>query len=165
MPDEAIRQVTDQANNKVATSLFTLVALLVGVDLMADAGSGAGGLHLSAESTATLLALAGAAWFMRQIVAERSEAAAWRAQAEELLAGLGQTVEEQFTQWGLSPAEREVSLLLLKGLSFNEVAQVRNTSARTSREQARAVYKKSGVAGRAELSAWFIEDLLPPVES
>lgn len=84
----------------------------------------------------------------------------WRARAEELLAGVGNTVEQQFGTWGLSPAESEVALLLLKGLSFKEVAAVRETTERTAREQARSVYKKSGVAGRAELSAWFIEDLL-----
>ncbi len=41
---------------------------------------------------------------------------------------------------------------------------MRSTSERTGREQARNVYRKAGVAGRAELSAWFIEDLLAPRE-
>ena len=70
--------------------------------------------------------------------------------------------EREFKTWSLSPAERDVGLLLLKGLSFKEIAHVRGTTERTSREQARAVYRKAGVRGRAELSAWFIEDLLPP---
>ena len=37
---------------------------------------------------------------------------------------------------------------------------MRETGERTAREQARAVYQKAGVAGRAELSGWFIEDLM-----
>ena len=39
---------------------------------------------------------------------------------------------------------------------------MRQTSERTIREQARALYRKSGLSGRAELSAYFLEDLLLP---
>jgi len=35
-------------------------------------------------------------------------------------------------------------------------------SERTVRQHAVAVYRKSGLAGRAELSAFFLEDLLLP---
>ena len=45
-------------------------------------------------------------------------------------------------------------MLLLKGLSLKEVAQVRSTSERTIRAQARALYGKAGVTGRAALSAF-----------
>ncbi len=74
--------------------------------------------------------------------------------------GLSEIIDAQFTRWSLSPAEAEVAMLLLKGLSLKETATVRDTSERTTRKQARAVYRKSGLAGRAELSAWFLEDLL-----
>ena len=57
-----------------------------------------------------------------------------------------------------------MALLLLKGLSHKEVATVRAVSERTVREQARAVYSKSGLTGRAALSAFFLEDLLAPIE-
>jgi DNA-binding CsgD family transcriptional regulator len=43
---------------------------------------------------------------------------------------------------------------------MDEVAKVRGTSERTARDQARAIYRKAGVSGRAELSAFFLEDLL-----
>ena len=49
-------------------------------------------------------------------------------------------------------------------LSFKEAAAVRDTSERTVREQARSLYKKAGLAGRSELSAFFLEDLLLPRE-
>lgn len=35
----------------------------------------------------------------------------------------------------------------------------------TRRQQARSLYGKAGVAGRAELSAGFLEDLLLPAET
>jgi len=152
--------MTDRAQNTLAGLLFGVIAGLVGTDLLADAGAGAGSFHLGAEGTATILSVAGAVWFVRRAAAEHREALRWRARAEELLGGVGRSVQHQFEAWSLSPAEAEVGLLLLKGLSFKEIAAVRATGERTAREQARAVYRKGGVAGRAELSAWFIEDLL-----
>jgi DNA-binding NarL/FixJ family response regulator len=65
----------------------------------------------------------------------------------------------------LTEAEREVALLLLKGLSNKEIAAVRAASERTvSREQAQSIYSKAGLTGRATLSAFFLEDLLAPIE-
>jgi DNA-binding NarL/FixJ family response regulator len=62
----------------------------------------------------------------------------------------------------LTPAEAQVGVLLLKGLSHKEAAEVRNTSERTVREQARSLYRKADLAGRSELAAFFLEDLLLP---
>jgi DNA-binding CsgD family transcriptional regulator len=94
--------------------------------------------------------------------AARAEADRWRRQSRSLLAGLGAAIDLQFERWGLSPAEREVALLLVKGLSSQEIATVRATSERTVRQQSQAVYRKAGLAGRAELAAFFLEDLLLP---
>ena len=57
-----------------------------------------------------------------------------------------------------------MALLLLKGLSNKEIAAVRAASERTVREQARSIYSKAGLTGRAALSAFFLEDLLAPIE-
>lgn len=76
--------------------------------------------------------------------------------------GLRRALDRQFARWSLSPAEREVLLLLLKGLSHKEIAEVRSTSETTVRQQALALYRKSGLASRTELSAFFLEDLLLP---
>jgi DNA-binding NarL/FixJ family response regulator len=51
---------------------------------------------------------------------------------------------------------------MLKGLSHREVSEIRHTSEATVRQQALMVYRKSGLANRAELSAFFLEDLLLP---
>ncbi len=94
--------------------------------------------------------------------ASRAEAERFGADARELLRGLGEAIDRQFTRWALTPAEREVGLLLLKGLSHREVAAMRSTAEITVRQQALAVYRKSGLANRSELSAFFLEDLLLP---
>jgi DNA-binding CsgD family transcriptional regulator len=87
----------------------------------------------------------------------------WRSEARTLLNGLGEAIDAQFSRWNLTEAEREVALLLLKGLSLKEIAAVRATTERTVRAQARSLYSKAGLTGRAALSAFFLEDLLAPI--
>ena len=99
----------------------------------------------------------------RRTAAERQvERDAWRTRAEEALRGLGEEVARQFADWGLSPAERETALMLLKGFSLKQIAALTGRSERTVRQHAVAVYEKSGLAGRAELSGFFLGDLLLP---
>jgi len=73
---------------------------------------------------------------------------------------LFQVVISQLENWSLSKSEQEVSILLLKGLSLDEISQIRSTKEKTIRQQASAIYKKSNLKGRHELSAYFFEDLL-----
>jgi DNA-binding CsgD family transcriptional regulator len=101
---------------------------------------------------------------MRDLEVARAEGAQWRTDMRELLKGLSAAIDAQFDRWGLTPAEREVALLLLKGLSHKEIAVVREASVLTVRQQARSVYTKANLSGRAALSAFFLEDLLLPVD-
>jgi DNA-binding CsgD family transcriptional regulator len=100
---------------------------------------------------------------IRDLEVARLQGQRWRAEARAVLNGLGDAIEAQFTRWNLTEAEREVALLLLKGLSLKEVAAVRATSERTIRAQAQSLYGKAGLTGRAALSAFFLEDLLSPI--
>lgn len=67
---------------------------------------------------------------------------------------------KKFDDWKLTLSEREVALLLIKGLSIVEIAEVRNTMAGTIKSQSNAIYRKAEVNGRNELVAYFVEDLL-----
>ncbi len=71
-----------------------------------------------------------------------------------------QVIHQQFDEWKLSESQQQIALLLLKGLSFHEIASIRDTKEKTVRQQASEVYKKAGVAGRHAFSAWFFEDFL-----
>jgi len=73
---------------------------------------------------------------------------------------MARVIQRQFDDWGLTQTEKEVAMLLLKGLSFKEIAVVRDTLEKTVRQQASSIYRKSGLGGRHAFSAWFIEDLL-----
>ena len=100
---------------------------------------------------------------VRDLEVAKFQGQQWRRDARPLLQGLGDAIDEQFRRWNLTEAEREVALLLLKGLSLKEIAQVRSTSERTIRAQAQSLYGKAGVSGRAALSAFFLEDLMAPI--
>lgn len=72
-------------------------------------------------------------------------------------------MQEQFNHWDLSPSEADIALLLIKGLSIKEIADARNVKEKTIRGQATNIYSKSGYAGRHELVAHFIEDLMSEI--
>jgi len=101
---------------------------------------------------------------MRDLEVARLQGQRWRAESRSLLTGLGEAIDAQFSRWNLTDAEREVALLLLKGLSVKEISGVRATSERTIRAQCASLYSKAGLTGRAALSAFFLEDLLAPIE-
>lgn len=92
----------------------------------------------------------------------KQEARHWKRRSELLAAGLGATMDAQFRYWALTQAEREIGYLLLKGLSHKEIAQIREVSEATVRQQAQSLYRKADVTGRNDLAAYFIEDLLEP---
>jgi DNA-binding CsgD family transcriptional regulator len=96
------------------------------------------------------------------LLAVSAESQRWRDEMADHLRELSAAIRRQFKEWSLSEAEQDVGLLLLKGLSHKEIARVRNTSEATIRQQAASLYQKANLSGRAELSAFFLEDLLAP---
>lgn len=102
----------------------------------------------------------------REALAKRKvERDAWHRRAQGFLDGLGGEIDRQFRAWGLTPSESQVALLLIKGLSHKEIAAATSRGERTARQHAVAAYRKASVSGRAELAAFFLEDLmLPPAE-
>jgi DNA-binding CsgD family transcriptional regulator len=71
-----------------------------------------------------------------------------------------QLLDERFADWGLTPAEEDVALFAIKGMSTQEIAGLRNTSEGTVKAQTNAIYRKAGVTGRPQLLSLFIEDLM-----
>ena len=158
------------------TVLLALIALLVGADAFTDLAGGGSSAHVTVELVVAVAAAAGVGLLWARYARARSaldatrdtleraraEAVAWREKNEATLRGLAAAIDQQLDAWRLTPAEKEVAFLLLKGLAFKEIAAVRTASERTVRQQALAVYAKSGLGGRAELAAFFLEDLLVP---
>ncbi len=169
-------EVAGTRRNPIPSLIMAAVAALATADVVDDLHSGGDLLHIGLEILIIAAAATGAVvlWFQlvrarstnqvlqADLVRARAEMERFRAESHDLMRGLGEAIDRQFDRWSLSPAEREVALLLLKGLSHKDVAEARSTSERTVRQQALSVYRKAGLAGRAELAAFFLEDLLLP---
>jgi DNA-binding CsgD family transcriptional regulator len=99
---------------------------------------------------------------LRDLEAARVDGESWRREVQSHVDGLGAAIDKQLRAWSVTSAEREVALLMLKGFSHKEIGALRSTSEATVRQQARSIYEKSGLNGRAAFCAFFLEDLLPP---
>ena len=178
-----IERPPQSGDGRTSIILFTVIAALMATDLAIEFYRGVSIALQTFELLIFLSALAGIAfhWWKRvderrrsghldrELAAARAEAhrwsedaRRWNQEAQQVLEGLGAAMDRQFDRWGLTPAEREVALLQLKGLRHKAIAELRNTSERTVRQQALAIYRKSGLSGRTDLAAFFLEDLLLP---
>lgn len=73
---------------------------------------------------------------------------------------MAELIDAYFTEWGLTPSERDVALMVLKGIDNDEIARIRGTAPGTVRAQCTAIYTKAGVDGRAQLFSHFMDELL-----
>lgn len=78
----------------------------------------------------------------------------------KLQQGIGEIIGAEFKGWQFSSSEQDVAMLLIKGLSLRQIAEIRNCKESTVRQHANNIYKKSNLKGRRELSAYFLEDFL-----
>jgi DNA-binding CsgD family transcriptional regulator len=127
-----------------AMSLLLTIGAAVGVALLLQR------IHAQHEEQMALT---------RDLAIARAEGDAWRSKVQSHLAGLKGEMDKQFEDWGMTTAEREVGLLILKGLSHKEIAVLRATTDATVRQQAQAIYRKAGLPGKTAFSAYFLEDL------
>ena len=97
-----------------------------------------------------------------QLKRARGRLAQLDTKSQELASQYRAVMQKQFDAWLLTASEQDVVIMLLKGLSFREIAELRETREKTVRQQASSVYRKAGVASRNELAAWFFEDMLDP---
>lgn len=167
----------------LSLAAFALIVGLALLDLLADVAEGTTAGHLVAEGLVVFVGTLGgaalayrlrttvrrarvatetAARLTEELAVSAAAADHYRREAAELMAGLAWAIDAQFDRWRLSPAEKEVGLLLLKGLSHREIAAARQVTEATARQQAGAVYRKAGLSGRADLAAFFLEDLMLP---
>ena len=145
-------------------------------DLGTDLKQGGVWWHVTVEGFVALVALVGVYFLLRgtfrlkqSLLQEkavstqlRDESQRWREESQKYIEGLSQAIDQQLNKWGLSPSEKEVAFLLIKGFSLKEIAEIRKTAEKTTRAQATAIYAKAGLSGRSQLAAFFLEDLLMP---
>ena len=69
-------------------------------------------------------------------------------------------LDGHFDDWGLTPSERYVALLAIKGFSNGEIAAMLDKSEGTVKAQSNAVFRKAGVSGRVQLMSHFMDELI-----
>lgn len=161
--------------NVLLIALLALVATLHTYGFALDLSKAdRNALHLTVDAIVVLISFAGVTYLLwenhhkrQQIEFLNHQLRRSNAKISDLHKKLQQAsknyvevIHEQLEAWELSPTEKEVALLLLKGLSFEEIASIRHTKEKTVRQQAISIYRKSGLNGRHEFAAWFFEDFL-----
>jgi len=163
-----------RAQELVVILVMSIVGIANLYDLIIDLSFGTTLWHLATEALMIVMSLSVIIWLIlhlrsqkqeleqirREIADEKNRRTQAGTEGQEVRNKLGEIIRQQFQHWQLTAGEQEVALLLLKGLSFKEIAGVRDTHEKTVRQQASAIYRKAGVNGRHAFSAWFIEDFL-----
>lgn len=147
-----------------ALAAFTLLQGVAAVffvgDAVSDLLSDPGGPHSVLEPLVALVLVLGifvGGWQLRLTLERMREQ---ERALDTARGGLSRVIEAQFDAWGLTPAERDVGFLALKGLDVAEIGVMRGAAKGTVRAQLTRIYAKAGVSGRAQFAAWFVEDLL-----
>lgn len=73
---------------------------------------------------------------------------------------LHDVMEDYFEDWGLTPSEADVASFTIKGFTIAEIAALRGSAEGTVKTHLNAIYRKSGLQGRAQLVNLLVEELL-----
>src|SRR6056300_218629 len=149
---------------KLTSVLLLSCSVFFAVDVVVDVSTGEGNglvasVHLIVETIATLSILFSLV-FLRDYIRMNGEREAEILDSlSELKKGLNHLILKRIDELCLPPAEAEVAVLTIKGLSILEIAELRNTSSGTVKAQQHSIYQKAGVKSRAELILNCIEEV------
>lgn len=158
----------------IFTVILGIIMTLNALDVVTDIGLGVPRWHIIEEIMIVLASGIGflyLLWDMRQRTVRMKDLTRTLNNADQQLQNIteemsrarhsySEAIQQQFLEWRLTLSEQQVAMLLLKGLSFKEIAVVRDTREKTVRQQASTIYGKSRLEGRHAFSAWFLEDFL-----
>jgi len=144
------------------------------IDIVLDLNQGIPVSHIWHEAALFVLAIGATIWQIRVIIHKNIHISSlnielletkksyqdWKEKTHASTQELGHLIETEFGLRHLSESEKDVALLLIKGFSMKEIGDIRKTHEKTVRQQATSIYKKSGLSGRQELAAFFLEDML-----
>ncbi len=154
----------ERRRRKAALMLFTFAQASAAVFFVSDAVADLSGSTVDVHTLIEALIAAGLLLGSLFGVAELRRSHDLLHSHEDALAAasgaLSEVIQAQFAEWKLTPAEREIGMLALKGFDIAEIAAFRGAAQGTVRAQMTSIYDKSGTSGRAQFAAFFVEDLL-----
>ncbi|GIX15705.1 MAG: LuxR family transcriptional regulator [Paracoccaceae bacterium] len=119
--------------------------------------------HHMIELVAVVGLVIGSAILMQELRHQRARIRRVEDQLRAASGAFAELMQERFRDWGLTPAEQDVALMAIKGLSIAEIARIRGRAEGTVKAQLNAIYAKAAVSGRAQLISLFVEELLEGV--
>jgi len=117
-------------------------------------------VHFYLEAFAALALIAGVFYLMRELRDLLNRMAAMEFGIRAARGEMAKLIDTFFDQWRLTPSEREIALLILKGIDNDSIARMRGTAPGTVRAQCTQIYAKAAVDGRAQFLSIFMEELL-----
>lgn len=166
-------------DNLIVLTYLILTTVLTIIDVMTGIDTGCSWRHAVLEVGLIILGLIISFYYLRKLsrklntkantLAEsahiaQKQASELKKELKNIMEGLSRRIDDQLAIWGLTTTERQVAFMLLKGLSLKDIASIRGSTEKTIRQHSSAIYRKSKLGGRAELSGYFLEDLLPPMK-
>ncbi len=162
------------SERKILTVIFIGLLLILGLDIFDDLSEGASVAHVIKEVLVMLLGIVGVLvlWnkyfkaqrkvqkFKINIDQLKEDLGHYKSETLHLSEGIGEKINDQLKKWNFTKSEKDIALLLLKGLSVREIAEIRSTSEKTIKQHCSNLYQKANIKGRSELSAFFLEDIL-----
>ena len=142
-------------------------------DIISDLKEGSSWAHCAAEIIALAIGLMGLLYLLttffrlqsenkaihQEVMSARKDLENFRKETSHLVKGINEKIQIQMNAWKFSPAEKDVCLLLLKGMSTKDIAYARSTAEKTISLHLTSIYQKSRLQGRSELFAFFLEDI------
>lgn len=114
-------------------------------------------MHLLSEAAIMILLLIGfaiARKTQRFLAMQRDRMAH---DLQSLRGDFDRILQVQFDDWSLTPAQRDVALLCLRGLRISEIAELRGTAEGTVKAHLSAIFRAAGVRTRSELVGVFMD--------
>ena len=150
-----------KTQNYLSTGVLVSAMLFFAYDIISDLSMGSDSYsHIIVETIVFLAITVILFQELKHVTSLKNAVQSERVKTARLSGELFSVMNKQFNDWKLSPSEHEIALLLIKGMSMKEISEMRQVKEKTVRQQATQVYAKSGYAGRHELAAHFIEDLM-----
>lgn len=142
--------------------LQALCAMFFIGDVIYDLGQGnhLDDVHLILEGIAAIALIAGVIYLMRELRDLLNQMAAMEFGIRAARGEMANLIDTFFDEWQLTKSEREIALLILKGIDNDSIAKMRGTAQGTVRAQCTQIYAKADVDGRAQLLSIFMEELL-----
>lgn len=142
----------------------TICAVVFAADValdLAEVVSGAYGLGDFVPEALASVGLAVALVIQFRLLRQMQHRQAKMQQGLDVARGaLSDLMERHFRDWQLTRAEQDIATFTIKGYSIAETAALRGSAEGTVKTHLNAIYRKAGVAGRAQLVSVLVEDLL-----